>query len=57
MSVRVNHGGKLCQVELIEIIFGGDAECALFAQALEFALTTLHKVAAHLETTEEEEFE
>ena len=57
MSVRTSLSPELERMESIEIIFGGDAECRIFADALEFALTTLHKVWRNQETSNEEEFE
>jgi hypothetical protein len=57
MNVRTDLSPELQHVESIEIVFGGDAECAIFAEALEFALTTLHKVWRNQETSSEEEFE
>ncbi len=57
MNVRTNLSPELQHVESIEIVFGGDAECRIFADALEFALTTLHKVWRNQETSSEEEFE
>jgi hypothetical protein len=57
MNVRTDASPELQHVESIEIVFGGDAECRVFAEALEFALTTLHKVWQKQETTNEEEFE
>jgi hypothetical protein len=41
ISVRVNGGRLQGQVESIEIVLGGDAECETFIQALEFALKVL----------------
>ncbi len=57
MNVRTDASPELQHVESLEIVFGGDAECRVFAEALEFALTTLHKVWQKQETTNEEEFE
>ena len=57
MNARTNLSPELQHVESIEIVFGGDAECTVFAEALEFALTTLHKVWRNQETSSEEEFE
>ena len=40
MQVRLNEG-QLVDTSFIEIILGGDSECATFIEGLEFTLNTL----------------